>query len=491
MGADARAVTPRIPSEGRLVSMPLETLLGMLGAVSATGVLAVTRRKLVRRVVLEQGAIRSVISNAREDRFFEWLIGRGELEELEKERLDALREGLGTQPLAAGYLVALRALSAERARPLLREHAAALLEETAGWSEASFEVRAGRADLGPEPSIEWPAAAAAVHLARARTRPGRTAALPSRLVTAFETGANPSADLLGLSEIEGALLAALAEPAASSEIATRLPGTESSKIGGALDLLLRAGLVRAAMAASAAEEEEEFDVEVSGEQLEAWLAAAQAENLPALVGCTPGASPAEARRAYYRTVRRFHPDRFRTGRFSSRYKEIEEAFRLLHEAIEVLTDPQARSRWEKRRQGPEIVPPARIARRLYEQAHAAAAGGRRSEAVELLERAVATDASDPKIEIALALLLAGNPRRRQEGIERLAALVRRQPECAPALGALALCLDRGGRETEARGWLAKANRAAPGDPIVRIASKDPAAVEIARRDPFLRPLFSR
>ncbi len=487
MGPDARSVTPRIPTEGRLATMPLETLLGMLGTVGATGVLGITRRKLVRRVVLEQGTIRSLISNAREDRFFEWLLTRGELTEIDEERLAALRTGLGAQPLAAGYLVALQALPAERVRPLLREHAAALLVESAGWPDATFEVRPGRADLGPEPSAEWPAATAAVHLARQRPRQGRTAALPSRVVSSFEAGAEASGELLGLAATEAALLGLLAEPAAPAQLTERLPSAGGPEIGAALELLLRAGLVRAAEAAV----EEPAGTEVSEEQLAAWLAAARNEDLPALVGCAASASPAEARRAYYRTVRRFHPDRFRTGPFSSHYREIEEAFRLLHEAIGVLTDPQARARWEKKRRGPEIVPPARIARRLYEQAHAAATAGRRGEAVERLERAVQTDASDPKIEISLALLLAGNPRRREEAIERLAALVRRQPECAPALGALAICLAHAGREPEARGWLLKGVRVRPDDPLVRVASKDAAAIAAGRQDPFLSPLLSR
>ncbi|MBP1612470.1 MAG: hypothetical protein H6Q01_1133, partial [Acidobacteria bacterium] len=57
----------KIPPDGRLGTTALETLLGMLGAVRATGAVDLKRRKLVRRLVLEQGVIRAILSNAIED----------------------------------------------------------------------------------------------------------------------------------------------------------------------------------------------------------------------------------------------------------------------------------------------------------------------------------------------------------------------------------------------------------------------------------------
>jgi tetratricopeptide (TPR) repeat protein len=273
-----------------------------------------------------------------------------------------------------------------------------------------------------------------------------------------------------------------------TELAARAAPVPAAAARAALDLLVRAGLVEAAVVEAGGADDEPLE-EVDESAIKRWIAAAAAENLPALVGCAPGASPTEARRGYYRTVRRFHPDRFRQGPFAGYYKEIENAFRLLHEAIEVLTDPQARARWDKQKKGPEIIPPARIARRLYEQARETAAAGRRLESFELLERAWKTDASDPKIAVAAALLLFGNPRRRPEAVERLAALARSVPGSPVVLGALALCLARSGREVEARSWLAKAQREGGRELVVRLAAGDPAAAADGRRDPFLAPLL--
>ncbi len=478
----------KIPPEGRLGTTPLETLLGMLGAVRATGVVDLKRRKLVRRLVLEQGVIRSILSNATEDRFFEWLLARGELADLDEDRVAALRTALGSQPLAAGLLVAHGALPADRAQALLLAQAGEIVADLASSSETTFEVRAGRLDLGPEPAIGWPAAAAAVLLARGRAKL-RGPAVPARAGATIDPTDSALVDALGLTDEERAVLAALAEPIVTIDLPARVAPLPPAAARAALELLVRAGLVQAPAPPEAGAEDDEPLEEVTEESIKRWLAAAAAENLPALVGCAPGASPTDARRGYYRTVRQFHPDRFRQGPFVGHYKEIENAFRLLHEAIEVLTDPQARARWDKQKKGPEIVPPARIARRLYEQARETAAAGRRVEAFEMLERALKTDSSDPQIGVAAALLLAGNPRRRQEAIERLAALTRSVPDSAAALGALALCLARAGREVEARSWLQKAMRSGGRELVVRVAAREPSALLAARRDPFLAPLL--
>ena len=477
----------KIPPDGRLGTTALETLLGMLGAVRATGAVDLKRKKLVRRLVLEQGVLRAILSNATEDRLFEWLLARGELADLDQDRIAALRAALGAQPLAAGFLVAHGALPPERAQALLMAHAGELLADSAGATDTTFEVRAGRLDLGMEPAIGWPAAAAAVLLARGRARL-RGPAVPARVAAVIDPADEGLVAALGLSDDERAVLFALAQPLAASELPGRVAPVPPAAARAALELLVRAGLVQAPEPAEAGGDDEPLE-EVTEEAIKRWLAAAAAENLPALVGCAPGATPAEARRGYYRTVRRFHPDRFRQGPYAGYYKEIENAFRLLHEAIGVLTDPQARARWDKQKKGPEIVPPARIARRLYEQARETAAAGHRLEAFELLERAWKTDASDPKIGVAAALLLFGNPRRRPEAIERLATLARTAPGSSIVLGALALCLARAGRDVEARGWLDKAQRSGGRELVVRVAAREPAALVDARKDPCLAPLL--
>nr|MCU0232371.1 hypothetical protein [Acidobacteriota bacterium] len=246
----------KIPPEGRLATTPLETLLGMLGAVRATGAVDLKRKKLVRRLVLEQGLIRAILSNATEDRFLEWLLSRGELAELDKDRLDALSASLGAQSLAAGFLVANGALAAERAESLLLAHAGEILTDAAGAPETTFEVRPGRLELGPEPSVGWPAAAAAVLLARGRAR-ARGPAVPARLNATLDPSDEATLAALGLSDDERAVLVALARPLAASELPARVAPVPAAAARAAIELLLRAGLVEGAEAPGAGEPDDE------------------------------------------------------------------------------------------------------------------------------------------------------------------------------------------------------------------------------------------
>ena len=80
-----------LPSEGRLAGYSLPRLLGGLGAVHATGALDIVRKKLVRRFVLDGGRLAVLVSNAREDRLADWLIGHGDLADVPPDVLRRLQ----------------------------------------------------------------------------------------------------------------------------------------------------------------------------------------------------------------------------------------------------------------------------------------------------------------------------------------------------------------------------------------------------------------
>ena len=78
-----------LPREGRFAEHACAALLGGLWLVRATGALDITRRKLVRRFVLGHGRLQALVSNARDDRFFDWLVARGDLAAADPSRLTA------------------------------------------------------------------------------------------------------------------------------------------------------------------------------------------------------------------------------------------------------------------------------------------------------------------------------------------------------------------------------------------------------------------
>ncbi len=262
----------------------------------------------------------------------------------------------------------------------------------------------------------------------------------------------------------------------------------------ALGALWRAGLLVDAGAAAAAAPEDEG--ELTAEALDRWLAAAAAEDFDALLGVAPAADPGTVRKAYYRTVRRYHPDRFRGGPFAARHREVEQAFRLVHEAVQVLSDPALRAERDARRAGASAaapVPqrgPAEVAAEAYARAQDALEAGKRADALQQLERAVAALPNEPTYLLHLGLLLAANPARRAEGLERLATLARAESGRVDVLSGYALALVRAGRAAEASPLLATVRRLDPRQPTLLALSGDEAGKRTVRQDPFLALFFA-
>ena len=486
MGPVARVAPLSIPREGRLgVTAGLPGLLGRLGLVGATGVLAVSRRRLVRRFVLEGGRLEQMISNAREDRFLEWLLAGEALRSDHQQKLARLA-GEHEGPLSAGVVAATGVLDEDELSARLRAWLEAMLVDAAGWRDGSFAIQPGRVRLGEEPRAGWALADAGLTLARA-CPPKRAVRLPDGIAAAATAEQLAGVEL---ETLERAVLEVLAAPRRSDDTPSLVEGAERSAARSVLERLWTAGLI---VPAQPPRDEDQRAAErdrgpVTEDELRAFIAAAEREDFSGLLGVAPGADPGEVRRAYYRTVRRFHPDRFREGPLAALHREIEQAFRLVHEAHQILTDPRARRRWEKARQAPPAVDPRSAARATLRRARELAAAGRRVDAVAQLEKAARAAPDDPDVELNLAVLLAGNPRRRPEAITTLRRLAGRYPSRTDVLGALALALARAGESAEAQRLAARALELDPSLDAARAVRGDAAAAGRVRRDPLLAPL---
>ncbi|RMG47547.1 MAG: DUF4388 domain-containing protein [Acidobacteria bacterium] len=473
MAAVAAGAELTFPAEGRLAQYPLPSLLGWLGRLRATGALDVTRRKLVRRFVLEEGRVLVVVSNALEDRLYEWARESGRLD-VEDWKAVSLEQRLARRPLAGAVLVERGLATPGQVRGWLRDQIVELLCEAAAWRDARYALHAGRAELGEEPTADLPAVAAALEVAR-RVAPPRRPVLPPYVVAR-----------IGAEELEGielrpeerALLERAKEPIALGALAP-----ERDTAG--LEVLWAAGLLAEAEPPRHAAETHH----VREEELQEWLKAAAAEQLERLLGVEPGADVDEVRRGYYRTVRRFHPDRFRGGPLARYHKQVESAFRLVHEALKILTDPAEYRAWQQRRRQKVARRPEEMARQRLALARAAARAGNRAQAVEHLERAMEDHPDDAEVAFHLALLLIGNPRRRREAAGLLEDLAKRHPHRADILAAWGIALKRLGEGDRAVAAITRALALDRHQLIARAARNDEAALERLRDDPFLGPLF--
>ncbi|UCF69427.1 MAG: DnaJ domain-containing protein [Acidobacteriota bacterium] len=477
------AAAPRltIDPEGRLSNKLLPALLGSLGLVRATGALDLTRRRLLRRFVLHEGCLELIVSNARDDRLLEWCLASERLE-LPDARLQDTIAALRDSPLCGARLIGAGLAEDGQVRAWLREQLHAFLEEALDWKDGRYKICAGRAPLDDEPTARWPAIEAALALARSQARDSAATRVPPMIVAQAESEALPAGCL---SAAESELLRRCQQPCPVESLLLGPSAAPRPEIG----VLLAAGLLvsaksdRRGLAADAA-----FDV--TEQELNSWLHAAREENLEQLLGLDGPADVDAVRQAYYHTVRRFHPDRFRSGPLASHHRRVEESFRLVHQALEVLTDPVAREAWRLRRERDAKSSPDRVAQRTLLLARQAASDGRRLEAVDLLEKAQASSPKHPDLELARALLLVSNPRRRAEAIAALRELTKAHPFRADITAALGLALERAGDRAVAAKLIARALSIDPGQLIARACRRDPRALKKVQSDPILRGLFA-
>lgn len=470
----------KLPPEGRLASRPLEALLGLLGVLRATGVLDITRKKHLRRFVIVDGALLTMISNARDDRFLEWYLHEVGTA-LSEEQQTSLLDDAGQATLTAGYLIRHQIVELGALPDLVRRYLERQLSSTAAWNDATYKITPGRIALNGEPEARLPALGAALVLARAKLLEAKRPPPPPAQVVAATGWVDLGLPLTA----EERLLLERAEGAVRSAELTR----ESDQYERALAVLVRVGLMQEAAIAAEEQHDDGLTQDVTEGELRQWLDAAAQENLAGLLEVPPHADPALVRKAYYRTVRRFHPDRFRNGPLAAYHPQVEAAFHLVHDAQEVLTSTVAREAWERRRQNPTAPDPGRAARDHFARARQALQQGRRGEAVDYLERAVKLPAHEATHELFLWLLLLGNPRRRGEALKQLEALAAANPGRSDIMAGVALALVRNGQDAAGKALARQTLQLNPTELLARAINGNADAQAEAKRDPLLAALI--
>ncbi len=487
--ATTSSATTSIPNEGRLASFSLENLLGRIGIEKASGVLCILRKKLERKVVVLGGRVEVLISNARDDRLFEWAMEQGRFRDRPASDQQDLMQEIGNLPLVASRLCARGWLEEEGAVALLREHLGALLDESARWSDARFTFTPGRPGLGGEITAGWPAIEAALHLLaagvdRSPPKPKIPDALISQLPPSLRRG-------LSLQAIDHALLDAAQAAIAYDDLLEKINSFPREAIHDATLRWLRIGVLSRAAIAPRNNEKEDQERAITRAEIERWLSAAEREDLAAVLGVEAGCSASDAKAAYYRAVRRYHPDRYREGSLADLHDRIESAFRLVREALLVLTDPAAKERWDKRRHlGAKKAEPSHRAKELMLMAKKAALEGRRTQAVKFLQQAGEMHPEEPLYATYHALLLLGNPRERARAAQALAELAKRHPGSAEVLEAYGLALQKTGEAAKARQTMERVLSLDAKRPAARAVLGDSTAAAKARENPFLGPLIA-
>lgn len=429
------------------------TLCGK-AADGVSGIATATRGKLRRLFCLERGWLVYATSNVIEEQFLEYLVRNG--------RLDA---AVRAEALAASGASGTPVLDFLRANggpgeAALKAGMEALVEDlfasTMSWPDGTVTFAEGVPKLDGEVTVRLSPLSLA--LRRARREPSRLDQVRIRIgppdLRPVQTDAAARMLDRGLDDKVTTLLQ-LADGHRDLAQIISAAGQDEEPALRAILALLQSGLLEPAdPRRRVAAERRAREVPLTRAECLARLAAA-AGDYYAVLGIERDADADAVREAYYALARRYHPDRFRAGDLADLLPRFEIFFTSVTESYNTLVDARLRAEYDaslaapQEQEGPKQSDTSYLARQNFLRGRALLSQRKQMEAVQFLENAASLDGGVAEYQRELGLLLARNPRRREDAERALLRAIELAPTDVAPYVALAQLYQRAGRAAPA------------------------------------------
>jgi curved DNA-binding protein CbpA len=179
--------------------------------------------------------------------------------------------------------------------------------------------------------------------------------------------------------------------------------------------------------------------------------AAAAGDFYAVLGIGRDTDADGVREAYYALARRYHPDRFRAGDLADLLPRFEAFFTSVTESYNTLVDSRLRAEYDaalaapQDQEGPKQSDTSYLARQNFLRGRALLSQRKQVEAVQFYENAARLDGGVAEYQRELGILLAKNPRRREDAERALLRAIELAPTDVTSYVALAQLYQRAGR----------------------------------------------
>lgn len=323
-----------------------------------TGALAIESQESIRRVVLHDGDVVTVVSSAESESLVSFLVARGSLRQEVGDSLRRRMPRFGRHAVAA--LIANGQLTQDQLWPVLRAHADWLLTRVLRVDVGVVSIESDvPTALASEPSVFGGGTGAEAFIdgmLRAFSTAEATARLGGAQVT-FDAGtAGFLLNECGLTGVQRAKVDAIGEGRP-----TRLPNGGSSDAGSSDAVLFYAltllGVVQIARGQSRGQagsrsrprpipqDSVALDAAAIRERIAARHALVREGDYYAVLGVARGATEHEIRRAYDALREELDPARVITGRTADLAEDLDVIIEVIDEAYEILNDPTRRARY--------------------------------------------------------------------------------------------------------------------------------------------------
>jgi DnaJ-domain-containing protein 1 len=461
----------------------------------SSGIVTAQRGKLRRLFCVENGWIVFATSNLIEEQFVEYLVRSGALSP--SARTDAIDDAARTGRKVTEILAASGRPPSSVLRGGMEGLVSELFSSTLEWPDGASAFAPGLPRLDGEVTVR--VSARSLVLAHVRRYPATVDALRVRIgppdfrpVAADVIPDGWEIDPLGdylLRRADGTVeLAALVLDS---------PADEERTLRLLYGFLLLGLLEPEAATSRQARNKGPGEAELTREECLGRLSLSAGSDHYAVLGIDRGARRDAVRNAYYALARRYHPDRFRSGPLADLLPRFEEFFTHVTDAYNTLFDPERRADYDQQAaatagdadaKGPDT---GYLARQNFLRGRALAAHKKFTEAVTFLENAVQLDPAQAEYHLELGLVLAGNPRHREDAERHLLKAVTLSPSLVAGYVALSSMYVKAGRPGRGARMAREALRWEPGNAEASTLLAEAGNAPDENEDDAFRSVFGR